>query len=61
MDGLVGRYVDRQPPQKCFVIGTRSCVLLKVEISFEFHENAEFVKNIGEDVENSSPMVQLVK
>ena len=39
----------------------RCCVLLKVEISFQFHENAEFVKNIGEDVENSSLVIQLVK
>jgi len=54
MNGWIGRYV-------CFVIGTRCCVLLKVEISFKFHDNAEFVKNIDEDVENSSPMVQLVK
>lgn len=53
--------MGRQPPQKCFVLGTRYCVLLKVEISFQFHENAKFVKNTGEDVENSSPVVQLVK
>ena len=39
----------------------RYCVLLKVEISFQLHANAEFVKNIGEDAENSNPVVQLVK